>query len=1045
MPFCKRIIVPKDVCKADTKRQRVIFSDLVDVCEFALCSVLRQLSDLSRQSVSILEELEGELASVCLRSRTLESKVVSLQKHLSVLVTKRPPLTTTNLDSESKRTGHFRSSWQQHVNVLGSWSRPECVQELHWEAQLNLQRLLQEFGEQLNDDTEAQRPRSQSSEGTPQSRDRTATFPEEGPDPGCLVISEQGCVDQTASVGVLGHDSSGSCAEHPRVGPPIPEKPRWLLRPFTRAHLVFTDATGEGVQIKGASHPRFLALCPEPAGGCLPLRKTYSDLAHGEPQSSSGSSEMMENMALMCSSWNGPRGSTFCPNWDNSFSPYLLSPDPITMAIPQVRAEGRAPRSDGDHYRERSFSIPADSGSFSPGRRVSGGAPEGEDQALSYPSSGSEHGSSPVSTATRAATPMAPAGPGRECSRSISLRKLKKKPLPPVRSVSLGKTGGGETAQAKGHTRPRSLCLPRDLCSSVPPDVILSSRPRPSLPDTPLSRVGTAAASRTESSLPSQSKYSSHHRSSSSSSTVEVPATGEMANTDGSSESLPSPVPSSSQNSPSQLSPEFTVSPVKPLRLMSPSSGYSSLSDTPTPTVPTSAILGPSPLGCRLRPKSVGARRHSDSSAAATMLLPQKLSPGLVALPLVTETDLRSVRLRSVGLPEPEAGMEGGSQVIPEEQDQDRVHSPVRTPNPKPKPPIAAKPALPKRPLSLVLNPAPLSESPPTSPKDQPRPQPKRPLSLMLNPAPSSEPPAASPATAADRGLPLGNIYKVLRKRKSKKGPAPSPPSPGGAQECAQQPQSPDPQQKAERPSSPGNPETRGKSRTLPSRITISCLAELDRKQNKVPPPVPRKPSILLLPVNGVRGGVSAGATGQSRRRTDPAGPSPGGEGPGRDRPQVKAPLTCAEAGIEISQDGPEEDYDDVFVSNSALHSTEDLFTIIHRSKRKVLGRKEPLDLFGSRQSLASPGKAEVTGVAPRSSARNDTFMAMLQKRNGRNGPTGRPSAAEMLQSTNPLARRPPTARHPTRSRRAADRPSSTDPPMTPPGLSFPRALCGRA
>ncbi|XP_064205386.1 NHS-like protein 2 [Anguilla rostrata] len=1049
MPFCKRIIVPKDVCKADTKRQRVIFSDLVDVCEFALCSVLRQLSDLSRQSVGILEELEGELASVCLRSRTLESKVVSLQKHLSVLVTKRPPLTTTNLDSESKRTGHFRSSWQQHVNVLGSWSRPECVQELHWEAQLNLQRLLQEFGEQLNDDTEAQRPRSQSSEGTPQSRDRTATFPEEGPDPGCLVISEQGCVDQTASVGVLGHDSSGSCAEHPRVGPPIPEKPRWLLRPFTRAHLVFTDATGEGVQIKGASQPRFLALCPEPAGGCLPLRKTYSDLAHGEPQSSSGSSEMMENMALMCSSWNGPRGSTFCPNWDNSFSPYLLSPDPITMAIPQVRAEGRAPRSDGGHYRERSFSIPADSGSFSPGRRVSGGAPEGEDQALSYPSSGSEHGSSPVSTATRAATPMAPAGPGRECSRSISLRKLKKKPLPPVRSVSLGKTGGGETAQAKGHTRPRSLCLPRDLCSSVPPDVILSSRPRPSLPDTPLSRVGTAAASRTESSLPSQSKYSSHHRSSSSSSTVEVPATGEMANTDGSSESLPSPVPSSSQNSPSQLSPEFTVSPVKPLRLMSPSSGYSSLSDTPTPTVPTSAILGPSPLGCRLRPKvperkssltpasareraarvrlscevpatsrpdppsgrpkSAGARRHSDSSAAATMLLPQKLSPGLVALPLVTETDLRSVRLRSVGLPEPEAGVEGGSQVIPEEQDQDRVHSPVRTPNPKPKPPIAAKPALPKRPLSLVLNPAPLSESPPTSPKDQPRPQPKRPLSLMLNPAPSSEPPAASPATAADCGLPLGNIYKVLRKRKSKKGPAPSPPSPGGAQECAQQPQSPDPQQEAERPSSPGNPETRGKSRTLPSRITISCLAELDRKQNKVPPPVPRKPSILLLPVNGVRGGgVSAERPAKADGALTQQDPAQAERVPAGDRPQVKAPLTCAEAGIELSQDGPEEDYDDVFVSNSALHSTEDLFTIIHRSKRKVLGRKEPLDLFGSRQSLASPGKAEATGVAPRSSARNDTFMAMLQKRNGRNGPTGRPSAAEMLQSTNPLARRAP-------------------------------------
>lgn len=92
MPFCKRITAPKDVCKEDAKRQGVIFTDLGDVCEFALCSILRQLSDLSRQSVSILEELEGELASVCLRSRTLASKVVSLRKHLSVLVIKPPPL-----------------------------------------------------------------------------------------------------------------------------------------------------------------------------------------------------------------------------------------------------------------------------------------------------------------------------------------------------------------------------------------------------------------------------------------------------------------------------------------------------------------------------------------------------------------------------------------------------------------------------------------------------------------------------------------------------------------------------------------------------------------------------------------------------------------------------------------------------------------------------------------------------------------------------------------------------------------------------------------
>lgn len=91
MPFCKRTIAPKDVCKTDIKRQSAIFTELVDVCGFTLCSVLRQLSDLSRQSVSILEELEGELVSICHRSGTLENKVIGLQKHIAALACKPPP------------------------------------------------------------------------------------------------------------------------------------------------------------------------------------------------------------------------------------------------------------------------------------------------------------------------------------------------------------------------------------------------------------------------------------------------------------------------------------------------------------------------------------------------------------------------------------------------------------------------------------------------------------------------------------------------------------------------------------------------------------------------------------------------------------------------------------------------------------------------------------------------------------------------------------------------------------------------------------------
>lgn len=97
MPFCKRTILPRDVCKPDGRRlleprhQAEVFGDLADVCSFSLCSVLRQLSDLSRHSVSILEELEGDLVSICHRSGALEGRVVRLQRHVAELVSRPPP------------------------------------------------------------------------------------------------------------------------------------------------------------------------------------------------------------------------------------------------------------------------------------------------------------------------------------------------------------------------------------------------------------------------------------------------------------------------------------------------------------------------------------------------------------------------------------------------------------------------------------------------------------------------------------------------------------------------------------------------------------------------------------------------------------------------------------------------------------------------------------------------------------------------------------------------------------------------------------------
>ncbi|NWX48321.1 NHSL1 protein, partial [Steatornis caripensis] len=53
---------------------------------------------------------------------------------------------TSNLDLESKKAAHAKLSWQQPVNVFLAAGRPPGMEQLHQEAQLNLQSLLQGEG-----------------------------------------------------------------------------------------------------------------------------------------------------------------------------------------------------------------------------------------------------------------------------------------------------------------------------------------------------------------------------------------------------------------------------------------------------------------------------------------------------------------------------------------------------------------------------------------------------------------------------------------------------------------------------------------------------------------------------------------------------------------------------------------------------------------------------------------------------------------------------------------------------------------------------------
>lgn len=295
-------------------------------------------------------------------------------------------------------------------------------------------------------------------------------------------------------------------------------------------------------------------------------------------------------------------------------------------------------------------------------------------------------------------------------------------------------------------------------------------------------------------------------------------------------------------------------------------------------------------------------------------------------------------------------------------------------------------------------------------------------------------------------------------------------------------------------------PELRDKSRTLPSRLTVSCLAELsEKKRPKVPPPVPKKPSVLLLhttvqpPTNGSPDGGPPGPTqadsplglpslngGTCPEDLPDSSPYPfGGDGfpgipgipggvPEREENHVeeenpKRPSLQDPSPPELEEKAPdaeigpddveghtspanertelhitEETDDGVVPLTPTTHTTEDLFTIIHRSKRKLLGRKEPGDSFGSRQNLVSPVKHSAAanssagatatasasagasasasasdiwsmtlGSSQRSSSRNENFMALLQKKGSKASSGGaRVSAMELLKSTNPLARR---------------------------------------
>ncbi|XP_069067946.1 NHS-like protein 2 isoform X2 [Pleurodeles waltl] len=1232
MPFYRRTVSPGRLCPPRPGGPEL--RDMGDVCSLALHSVLYQLADLSRHSLFILGDIECHLKELRGRTRSLELRMGRMYLLLSGshMGRRRPtpprgsrPQRTdldsgpggatdgasvagwssgagsdqprcgnssaglgtatgcragANLDQESKKAVHSKVSWQQPVNVFLSSNRLPCVEELHQEAQLNLQSLMQDEYEERYLDTPLTSQTFRYSEHSPAPELTPDTTPKHSAKrlefvylPDTRRVSE----DETTTVGVRPRESCFSLPATPdkqvtwSKAFPLPtlEERKWHQSNSIQTNVVPINVSGNSnavtptnnpassaeahsTPIKSeaahARHPVVHAVAPQPLPH--PLRKTHSDLGRIVQSHTCPSLARMDSAAMMYANpaCNGSRDAAFPPPWqEDSFSYMSPSNPPVTpnnQVMDNVKCsaecnskaslnltspasgEGRdsffmpikepeknngsglftcsapvspmvtSPRPEDSKltflpshqeeedlsvlradenactYRERSLSMPTDSGSlssvdivFSDNRRGSG------NYALSYPSGSSEESTSTENISIGAEQEDL----DKRCSsRNISLKKAKKKPSPPTRSVSLIKDGNvqktGTGVMLSKEQRPKSLCISFDnQDGAFAPSDSQDNGALPVVKDAENMHL-------THHWYLSDWKAGDPYRSLSGSSTATGTTVIECIKTRGSSESLTS-LSISRATTPSQLSaePESKISsPGRPPALMSPSSGYSSQSETPTPTIPASMILGHSPYQtCKVRPlvperksslpaaspieKSPKSRlpfelpitppthldlsslrmpakgktrvsRHYSDSTFGIKIGPPKTSPVQPVMPMVTQSDLRSVRLRSVSKSEPEDNIDGID--IPEEQPEEVFHLPEK----KVKPPVAEKPPMCKRPQNLTQKTHSMSQE-----------------SLTASPTFPQNIDTGSKEKTLHH-----DIYTVIRKPKHKKNQEAknqTAVSPSGEVQESFFTRVPTGMRDSQR----CGEEKQARIKYIPERIIVQSMGDQEKKKVKIPPPIPKKPSVVYIPTTSPPTNQAASTTEQrltpspiitvekdtvcfpeisnfplpdvtgncaessnaGMHNCDASSENSPNFNASENLPSCNFSGSSTDVNAETSHviqktaDSIVEDDDDVFV---ASRTTEDLFTVIHRSKRKLLGWKEPGDTFGNRSSSHSPVKntpvsptnesPSAAGSMVKSSSKNEDFKALLQRKGSKTSLGARTSAAELLKSTNPLARR---------------------------------------
>ncbi|XP_050990117.1 NHS-like protein 1 isoform X2 [Labeo rohita] len=146
MPFHKRIVEPRSLGRINRERLEVNgdVSSLDAVNCQTLINILRQLSDLSRHASSMFAEIQTESALVINKASALQHRLDSLQDTVQHLNHKRTTIPVSSLDEESKWSVHYTAPWHQQENVFLPGSRPDCVEDLHRQAKVNLKTVLRE-------------------------------------------------------------------------------------------------------------------------------------------------------------------------------------------------------------------------------------------------------------------------------------------------------------------------------------------------------------------------------------------------------------------------------------------------------------------------------------------------------------------------------------------------------------------------------------------------------------------------------------------------------------------------------------------------------------------------------------------------------------------------------------------------------------------------------------------------------------------------------------------------------------------------------------